>query len=339
MAIIKTSNLTIEHFCSGEKTEKSTATNNIQILTPAKPFLKWAGGKSQLLKEFDNRYPDDLGTSKINKYAEPFVGGGAVLFHVIQNFHFDEIYIYDANEELILAYTVVKNEVDKLIDILKTLENEYLCLDTEARKEYYYKIRDEFNENKSKIDFSKFSDDWIYRTAHLIFLNRTCFNGLYRVNSKGKFNVPIGSYKNPKIAIVDTLRNASGALKNIHINLGDFTTCESIVDDKTFVYFDPPYRPLSKTSHFTSYHKDAFDDFEQQRLSQFYKKLDAKGAKIMLSNSDPRNEDENDNFFDEMYSDFIIDRVLAKRMINSKSSGRGEIYELIITNYDVVKSN
>ena len=334
-----TLNLTIEHFCSNEKTKKSTITNNIQPLAAAKPFLKWAGGKTQLLKEFDNRYPDGLGTSKINKYVEPFVGGGAVLFHVIQNFHFDEICIYDANEELILAYNVVKNEVDKLIDILKTLENEFLCMDTEARKEYYYRIRDKFNENKSKIDFSKFSNDWTHRAAHLIFLNRTCFNGLYRVNSKGKFNVPIGSYKNPKIAIEDVLRNASSALKNVQINLGDFTTCESIVDDKTFVYFDPPYRPLSKTSHFTSYHKDVFDDSEQQRLSQFYKKLDGKGAKLMISNSDPKNEDKNDNFFDELYSDFTIDRVLAKRIINSKSSGRGEIYELIIMNYDVVKSN
>jgi len=335
MAKQNTLNLTIEHFCSNEKTKKSTTTRNIQILASAKPFLKWAGGKTQLLKEFDERFPDGLGTSKINKYVEPFVGGGAVLFHVIQKFNFDEIYIYDANEELILAYNVVKNDVDMLIDILKALENEFLCLNAEARKEYYYEIRDKYNENKSKIDFSKFSNNWIYRAAHLIFLNRTCFNGLFRVNSKGKFNVPMGSYKNPKIANEDVLRNASNALKNVQINLGDFTTCESVVDDKTFVYFDPPYRPLSKTSHFTSYHKEAFDDLEQQRLSQFYKKLDGKGAKLILSNSDPKNEDENDNFFDVLYSDFIIDRVLAKRMINSKSSGRGEIYELIITNYEL----
>jgi len=305
---------------------------NKSITGSAKPFLKWAGGKKQLIEEFYKRFPNGLITGEIDKYIEPFVGGGAVFFYTIQKFNLTECHIYDANEELILAYKVVQNDVDRLIGILKKLEFEFLNLNEEARKEYFYRIRVKFNENKSEIDFSQYHYNWINRAAQLIFLNRTCFNGLFRVNSKGQFNVPFGRYKNPKISNEDVLRNASIVLKNVKINLGDFTDCETIVNDKTFVYFDPPYRPLNKTSSFTSYNKDSFNDFEQQRLAKFYKKLDAKGAKLMLSNSDPKNEDPNDNFFDELYSDFIIERVLAKRMINCKGEKRGVIRELIITN-------
>lgn len=305
--------------------------NSLNGLT--KPFLKWAGGKKQLLEEFNKRFPKGLITGEIDKYIEPFVGGGAVFFHTIQKFNLNECHIYDANEELILVYKVVKNDVDSLIDILKKLESEFLNLNEDARKEYFYGIREMFNKSKNEIDFFQYNHNWINRAAQLIFLNRTCFNGLFRVNLKGQFNVPFGRYKNPKICNEDVLRNASVVLKNVKINLGDFTDCETIVDDKTFVYFDPPYRPLSKTSSFTSYNKDSFDDFEQQRLAKFYKELDAKGAKLMLSNSDPKNEDPNDSFFDELYSDFIIERVLAKRMINCKGEKRGVIQEVIITNY------
>jgi DNA adenine methylase len=153
------------------------------------------------------------------------------------------------------------------------------------------------------------------------------------VNSKGEFNVPSGKSKNPKILNEDTLRNASHVLKNVHIHLGDFEDCESLVDNNSFVYFDPPYRPLSKTSGFTSYSKDAFDDQSQVRLANFYKKLHLKGAKLMLSNSDPKNEDPTDHFFDDLYAEFNVERVPAKRMINSNASGRGAINEIIVIDY------
>ncbi|WP_245250198.1 DNA adenine methylase [Methanolobus bombayensis] len=299
----------------------------------ARPFLKWAGGKKQLLEEFDKRYPMDISTARINKYVEPFVGGGAVLFHVLQEFELDECHIYDANEELILVYSVVQKDVDGLIEKLRFLQSSYLDLDEEGRKEFFYSIRMKFNESKSKIDFETYGVDWVKRASELIFLNRTCFNGLFRVNSKGEFNVPMGRYKNPKIVDETNLQNASMVLKNVIIHHGDFEDCESVVDERTFVYFDPPYRPISKTSSFNSYSKDAFDDESQMRLARFYKKLHLKGAKLMLSNSDPKNENPDDHFFEDIYPEFKIERVPAKRMINAKGSGRGSINELIITNY------
>lgn len=306
------------------------------MIGEAKPFLKWAGGKKQLLGEFEKRFSEELTTGKLNKFVEPFIGGGAVFFHVVQKFEFDECHIFDINEELILAYSVVKNDVDELIDILKPLESEYLPLDTEARKLFYYGMRDIYNANKSKIDYTKYGHDWVERAAHIIFLNRTCFNGLFRVNSKGGFNVPIGSYKNPSIVHENNLRNASHVLQNAQIHHGDFSDCKPFVDEHTFVYLDPPYRPLNKTSSFTSYSKDSFNDDDQIRLAQFYKKLDAKGAKLMLSNSDPKNEKPDDTFFDDIYSDFKIERAPAKRIINSNAAKRGAINELIITNYNMV---
>ena len=304
------------------------------MITYAKPFLKWAGGKKQLLDEFDKRFPQELKNGKITKYIEPFVGGGAVFFNVVQRFKFDEYHIFDINEELILTYNVVKNDVDKLIDFLKPLELNFLQSDTEARTSFYYEIRDQFNANKSKIDYTKYNKRWIERAAHIIFLNRTGFNGLFRVNSKGGFNVPFGRYKNPSIVNEKNLRAVSGVLKHTHIHHGDFYDCEPFLDKHTFVYFDPPYRPLNKTSSFTSYSKDSFSEEDQIRLAKFYKVLDGKGAKLMLSNSDPKNESPNDDFFEKIYSDFKIDCTPAKRMINCKGEKRGAINELIITNYN-----
>lgn len=299
----------------------------------ARPFLKWAGGKTQLLGEFDRRFPASLSGGEITKYVEPFAGGGAVLFHMLQKFDFDECYIYDANEELILAYSVVKTDVESLIDKLRQLESSYLSLDADARKEFFYDIRSRFNEEKPGIDFENYGTGWTERAAKLFFLNRTCFNGLFRVNSKGEFNVPAGRYKNPRILDEDNLRNASAVLQKVVIVHGDFEDCGEVVDEKTFVYFDPPYRPISKTSNFTSYSKDTFDDESQKRLAGFYGKMHSKGAKLMLSNSDPKNGNPDDHFFEDIYSGFYIERVPAKRMINSKGEGRGSINELIVRNY------
>lgn len=326
-------NHTLDAFSSTVPIVEKSKTKTSEYSNIARPFLKWAGGKKQLLEEFDKRFPNDLSNGQINKYVESFVGGGAVLFHVIQKFEFDECHIYDANEELILVYSVVKNDVDSLIEKLRILQSSYLDLDEEGRKEFFYDIRVKFNENRSKIDFNTYGLDWIIRASELIFLNRTCFNGLFRVNSKGEFNVPVGRYKNPKIVDENNLQNASMVLKNVKIHHGDFEDCESVVDEHTFVYFDPPYRPISKTSSFNSYSKDAFNDESQKRLARFYKKLHLKDAKLMLSNSDPKNENPDDHFFEDIYSEFKIERVPAKRMINAKASGRGSINELIITNY------
>jgi len=275
------------------------------------------------------------------KYVEPFVGGGAVFFHVAgeiwKNCQFEEeitqFYINDINEELILAYKTIKEDVVSVIELLRDMESKFLSKDPEKRKAQFYEVRRNFNEKRIGINFAKFSDEWIERTAEIIFLNRTCFNGLFRVNKQGNFNVPIGSYKNPKILNESNLIAVSNLLNHTEIEKGDFTKFGELIDERTFVYFDPPYRPLTQSSSFTSYSRYSFDDSEQRRLAEYFKKLDQKGAKLMLSNSDPKNEDPEDSFFDDLYSEFNIERVPAKRMINSKADGRGEISELVITNY------
>ncbi|WP_128692919.1 DNA adenine methylase [Methanoculleus taiwanensis] len=305
----------------------------------AKPFLKWAGGKGQLLKEFEIRLPEEVRKGLTNTYVEPFVGGGAVYFYINNQYQFDECHIFDVNEELVLAYTVVKHDVEELIEILKDVETTYLQLDTEKRQEYFYEIRNKYNEFKTSIQPQKYNKAWIRRAADLIFLNKTCFNGLFRVNSKGEFNVPFGRHKKPQILNQEILRNDSALLENTSIHLGDFSDCARYVDEKTFVYFDPPYRPLNQTSSFTSYSKDRFGDEDQKRLAGFFHELDAKGAKLMLSNSDPKNEDPNDHFFEDLYPEYTIDRVSARRAINCNGERRGEINELIITNYKTERND
>lgn len=299
----------------------------------AKPFLKWAGGKTQLLEEFSKRIPKELSEGKLPVFIEPFIGGGAVFFHFNSLFEFDECHIFDINEELILAYTVVRNNVEDLIDNLRDIEKDFFSKDDSGRKEFYYNLRDEFNRQKSAINFHQFEKAWINRAAYLIFLNKTCFNGLYRVNNQGEFNVPFGKYKNPKILNIDLLRLDSETLQNTTIHLGDFTDSYRYVSDNSFVYFDPPYRPLNETSSFTQYSKNGFNDSEQERLASFFEQCDRKHAKLMLSNSDPKNVDPNDDFFDILYEKYHITRVPAKRMINCDGTKRGEIREIIVTNY------
>ena len=298
-----------------------------------RPFLKWAGGKGQLLGEFEARLPRAVKEGRVSAYVEPFVGGGAVYFHITSKYAFDECHIFDTNEDLILAYTVVRNDVDDLIEVLRDMETTYLNLDAEKREEFYYTVRREYNEERSSIQLNNYSKAWVQRAADLIFLNRTCFNGLFRVNSEGSFNVPAGRYRNPKILHEELLRSDSELLENTGIHHGDFSSCAPFVDEETFVYFDPPYRPLNRSSSFTSYSKGGFGDDEQRRLAAFYRDLDARGAMLMLSNSDPKNQDPSDNFFDELYAGYCIERVPARRMINSNADRRGEINEVIITNY------
>lgn len=292
-----------------------------------KPFLKWAGGKGQLLNEIKRYYPFEDG--KITKYAEPFVGGGAVLFDVLSRYALEAVYISDVNKELINAYRVIKNEVATLISFLKAYQNEYIPLCADERKKYYLLKRELFNTLKTSGDEVKS----VEKAALMIFLNKTCFNGLYRVNRKGLFNVPMGSYKNPVICDEKNLLAVSEKLQNVEIVCGDYEASVDFIDDKTFVYFDPPYRPLTDTASFTAYTENLFSDDEQIKLAKFVDRISKKKAKILVSNSDPKNTNPIDDFFDEIYHHYKIKRVNANRMINSNADSRGKIRELLISNF------
>jgi len=273
-------------------------------------------------------------TGVIRKYVEPFIGGGALFFYVAQTFpSIQYFYISDVNEELMLVYKTIREDVDSLIALLQKIEKIYHDLGSLEQKEYYYKMRTTFNKKRQEIDFRNLGQDWVERTASIIFFNRTCFNGLFRVNSKGEFNVPFGDYKNPIICDDDNLRSVSQLLQITTIECADFTGYQQYVDNNTFVYFDPPYRPISKTASFTSYSKYNFNDDEQKRLADYYRSLHRKGAKLMLSNSDPKNENPDDHFFEDLYHGFYIERVDAARMINCNGAKRGKIKELVIANY------
>ena len=293
-----------------------------------KPFVKWAGGKNSLIPQITKYYPFELKNGFIERYIEPFVGGGAVLIDILQKYEIKEAYAFDINIDLINCYNVIKNNVEELINELDKKEKNFIALNDEERQNYFYDIRAEYNSYKlnDKLDAK--------RASEFIFLNRTCFNGLYRVNKDGKFNVPCGKYKNPTICDSNNLRNLSELIKNVIFEYGDYRKSEKYVNNNTFVYFDPPYRPLSATSGFTSYTKEDFNDDNQKELAIYVYKLVLKNAKLMLSNTNPKNVNENDNFFEDIYKGFYINEVSAKRMINSNAKGRGEISELLITNYE-----
>ena len=293
-----------------------------------KPILKWAGGKTQLLAEITHAYPDGFGT-KIRRYAEPFVGGGAVLFDVLSKYDLDEIYISDVNAELINMYIMVRDHVEELIERLKSFQTEYLALDNDGRKTYYYNKRDDFN----NLIISGESKTGVESAALFIFLNRTCFNGLYRANRSVLFNVPKGDQANPLICNEDNLRAVSAALGKVKIVCGDYSASRSFIDANTLVYFDPPYRPLKGRDSFISYTETEFDDSCQRALAGFIEEMVAKGAYVILSNSDPKNVDPEDDFFDDLYADYDIQRINAKRKINRNADHRGYITELLIKNY------
>lgn len=293
----------------------------------AKPFLKWAGGKGQLIKEIEKYYPFSDGG--VTKYAEPFVGGGAVLFDILNKFDLDEVYISDINAELINAYTVIRNDVDALIDMLAEMQRSFVPKDTDARRILYLSNRERFN--SLKVSNSKQGN--IEKAALMIFLNKTCFNGLYRVNRSGLYNVPMGAYKSPLICDEENLRAVSGKLQRVKITCGDYRASADFIDGNTFVYFDPPYRPLTDTASFTAYTENLFDDGEQLKLAVFAEEMSAKGAKVVVSNSDPKNHDPNDDFFEKIYATYSIKRVEATRMINCNSKERGKIKELLISSF------
>ena len=298
-------------------------TENI-ILKKPKPFLKWAGGKTQLLEIISANLPIELINGKITRYVEPFVGSGAVLFFLLSKNLIKEAFIFDINKNLINLYKTIKNNVEELIETLELYENEYKLKNTNERKVYYYEKREEYN---------NIENDLIKKSALMIFLNRTCFNGLYRENSAGKFNVPFGKYKNPKICNKENLLSVSKALKIVNIYHGDFEESIRFINNRSFVYLDPPYKPLNKTSNFTAYSKYSFTDKDQIRLKLFFDNITKKGAKALLSNSDPTNGNKDRYFFDELYKGYKIERILAKRTINSNAAKRGVIKEILVKNY------
>lgn len=302
----------------------------------AKPFLKWAGGKKQVLEFIDSNLPKQItDNKKIEKYFEPFIGGGAVFFHLIRNgYDIKCAYLGDINQDLILTYKVVQNNPQELISYLKDYAAEFLPKSNNERKDYYYNIRNQYNKNLKNFPYEKYSEDHILRASHMIFLNRTCFNGLYRVNQKGQFNVPIGRYENPLICDEENLLNVSKILKDVNIICADYSKSEKLIDENSFVYLDPPYLPIKQNS-FTTYNSESFGLREQIELSEFCKRIDKKNAKFILSNSDPKNEDIENNFFEDNYNKkhFTIKRIEVRRTINSDANKRGFVRELLIYNY------
>jgi DNA adenine methylase len=270
----------------------------------AKPFLKWAGGKTQLINDIHRALPREV-TKERFTYIEPFVGSGAILFWMLTNFpKLEKAVINDINADLINTYRIIASKPKELVSILQILQNEFHNLDgkDEEKKEYYYKKRELYNTRK---------EEQSVQAALFIFLNRTCFNGLYRVNKNNGYNVPMGSYKKPTICDEQNILAVSNALQKVTSN--------------SFFYFDPPYKPLSNTSSFNSYAKDEFNDEEQIRLRNFCINLEKQGHKWMLSNSDVKGKDTNDNFFDDIYAEFSISRVKARLSINANPEKRGEL--------------
>ncbi len=310
---------------------------------PARPILKWAGGKGQLLECLSAYFPKALSDGTVKNYFEPFLGGGAMFFHVMQNYPLKSAFLMDANEELIVLYTAVQRDVEPLLAALTQMEKDYLKLGEAKRKERYLRTREALNGARAGMDFRKYSTAWVERASQIIFLNKTCYNGLFRVNREGGFNVPFGKYVRPTIADAGNLRQASALLAKARIRHGDFgdlarldaSRAAGLIKPGAFIYYDPPYRPLSATASFTSYSRLAFGDDEQKRLSRMFQALDRKGVFQMLSNSDPKNSDPKDDFFEEAYAGYrdTFYRVPAARSINSNPARRGRINEIVITNY------
>lgn len=301
-------------------------------MTKAKPFIKWAGGKGQLLEQLDKQLPSDFSEWEDVTYIEPFVGGGAMLFYMLQTYaNIRRAVINDINPDLTTCYQTVKNQPEELIDSLREIERDFLSLDKEAeRKDFFLTVRTRYNEKNL---------DPIENTTKFIFLNRTCFNGLYRVNRKGLYNVPFGKYVNPTICDAETIRRDSEILQKVEIHTGDFSDTFRYGRGNTLFYFDPPYRPLSNTSNFNDYSKEAFNDMAQRRLKEYCDVINDAGFSFMLSNSDGREENEELGFFDILYSDYNIERVWASRNINSKPQMRSKLTEILVRNYDRTKAN
>lgn len=300
-------------------------------MSKAKPFIKWVGGKGQLLEQLDAQLPADFSGWENVTYIEPFIGGGAMLFYMLQRYpNIKKAVINDINPDLATCYKTVRDSPELLIKSLQDTESAYLGLQTEdERRNFFLTVRKRYNEKGL---------DPIENTTKFFFLNRTCFNGLYRVNKRGTFNVPFGRYPNPKICDPETVRADSELLQKVEILNGDFELTFESATGNTLFYFDPPYRPLSETSSFNDYAKEAFNDDAQIRLKEFCDRINAAGFKFMLSNSDSKGRDENDNFFDVLYGAYHIERVWASRSVNSNPTKRGKLTEILVHNYQATKA-
>ena len=293
----------------------------------AKPFIKWVGGKTQLLEQLEALLPADFDEWRDVTYIEPFVGGGAMLFYMLRaHSNIQTAVINDINPDLTTCYKVVRDHPSELVEALQQIQTEYYAFTSEVeRKAFFMQRRDEFNTK---------SLDPLRNTTLFFFLNRTCFNGLYRVNKAGLFNVPFGRYDHPQICDAKTIYADSALLQKVEIFTGDYQQIFPFAQGKTLFYFDPPYRPLNNTSSFNDYTKEAFNDLAQVRLKEFCDTVDASGYHFMLSNSDCQ-----DGFFDDLYSPYIIERVWASRSVNAKASKRGKLTEILVHNYKEVKQN
>ena len=295
-------------------------------MAKARPFIKWVGGKSQLIEQLDAQLPADFSRWKNVTYIEPFVGGGAMLFYMLQRYpNIKHAVINDINSDLTTCYQVVRDTPEELIESLEQLEAAYLSLDTEEeRKAFFIDVRARYNQKNL---------DSIENTTMFFFLNRTCFNGLYRVNKSGLFNVPFGRYTKPTICDEDTILADSEILQKVEIFNTDFEKTIEEAESSTLFYFDPPYRPLSNTSSFNNYAKEVFNDDEQIRLKSFCDRINTEGYHFMLSNSDGSTRNCNDTFFDDLYRDYNINRVWASRNVNANASKRGKLTEILVRNF------
>lgn len=298
-------------------------------MAKAKPFVKWVGGKGQLIEQLEALLPADFAERENVTYIEPFVGGGAMLFYMLQAYpNIKSAVINDINPDLTLCYQVVRDNPTELIKSLDAIQSDYHALQTEEeRKIFFLQQRDRFNTK---------SLNPIENSTLFFFLNRTCFNGLYRVNKVGKFNVPFGKYATPTICDAATIYADSKLLQKVEIMTGDFEQTFAKIKDNTFFYFDPPYRPLSNTSSFNDYSKEDFNDNAQIRLKLFCDRLNEAGVDFMLSNSDCLGKDGKDRFFDDLFVDYKIERVWASRNVNAIASKRGKLTEILVRNYNCI---
>lgn len=301
---------------------RDTAQNNNAI---ARPFVKWAGGKGNLLNTLESHLPAGFDRQENITYIEPFVGGGAMLFHMLNTHpNIRRVVINDINRDLIRCYQLVKGSPLVLIELLSFFEQRYYELDESERRDYYYEVRREYNNIELTAD---------QRAAHLIFLNHTCFNGLYRENANGCFNVPFGRYKKPKICNKEVIMADHELLSKVDIYCGDYKSMFShLGKGYNYVYLDPPYRPLLGSTNFKDYSKCSFGDKEQVELKRFCDRLTAKGCKLMLSNSDSNNDD-GSSFFQSLYDGYTFEIVLAPRFINAYAERREKQTEVLIKNY------
>lgn len=308
---------------------------NKQDKIKVKPFLKWAGGKSQLLSAIESNLPIEIIESKtITEYFEPFIGGGALFFYLMSEYDVKKAHISDTNDDLIFTYKVIKNNPEDLIELLNVWESKFKDLDHESKKDVYYPRRARFNKLKDILEYGEYSDDYVLQAAFFIFLNKTCFNGLYRVNSQGHFNVPMGRYKKPLICDEENIRNISEILnRKVTIENKSYECCEKDITKDSFVYLDPPYLPVTETS-FTSYTKSNFLKSDHEKLASFYRNIvENNGAKVLLSNSGYIGDITHDDFYKREYGNFNIVEVEAKRYINSDGKNRGPVKEILIRSY------